>query len=55
MISNILSILASNVLKIFLSIIVSIGVYIAQTSTNQPESQICFIELAATLVGKKEI
>ena len=49
---NILRISASNVLKMFLNIIVSIGCAVV---TNRPEAQIRFIELAATLAGNEEI
>ena len=57
-----LRISASNVLKMFINIIVSIGraavifhSYKPTGSTNQPEAQIHFNELAATLAGKKEL
>ena len=50
---KVLRISASNVLKMFLNIIVSIDYW--GFPSNQPEAQILFIELAATLAGKKEI
>ena len=62
MLLNVLRISASNVLKTFLYIVDSIGcTYVIfhshkpTGSTNQPEVQIRFIELAATLASKKEI
>ena len=50
---NILKISDSNVLKMFLNIIVQL---LFSIRTNQPEAQVRFIESArATLAGKKEI
>ena len=55
MFSNILRISASNVLKIFINLIVSIGcaILFSMCTNRQRETQIRFIELAATLAGKK--
>ena len=54
---NILTISGSNVHKMFLNIIVSVGSVSVQLllscPTNQPEAQ--FVELATNLAGKKEI
>ena len=56
MLLNILRIPASNVLKVFLIIILLLGVQLlVSILTNQPETQIYFIQLAATLAGKEEI
>ena len=53
---TILRISASNVLKMFLNIILVLGVQLLfSICTNQPDAQIRFIELAATLAGKKEL
>ena len=54
---NILRISVSNVLKMFLNIIVSIGcaVVIFHSLKTNRKHKIRFIELAATLAGKKEI
>ena len=56
MLLNPLRILASDVLKVFFNVIVSIGsAVVISVRTNQPETRIRFIELAATLAGKKEM
>ena len=54
---NILRISASNVLKTFLNIIVSIGfaVVIFNSYKTNRNHKYNFFELAATLAGKKEI
>ena len=53
---TILRISASNVLKMSLNIILVLGVQLLfSICTNQPDAQIRFIELAATLAGKKEL
>ena len=59
---NILRISASNVFETFLNMVVivecTVVVFYSHKptgSTNQPEAQIRFIELVATMAGKKEI
>ena len=51
---NILRISASNVLKMFLNIIVSIGCYFPFVQTSRKYKYDQFIELVATLVCKKK-
>ena len=51
---NILWVSTSNVLKMFSNIVVIIGcTFVIFYRTTQPEAQIRFTELAATLAGKK--
>ena len=51
---NILKNSASNVLEMFLNVILSIGCLLFSIRTNRREARTSFIELTATQAGKKE-